>query len=115
MTATDDYFAKQRFAIETSLLHDFPARGHGTTLRAGDVIRIFDGAFSDAVILGFNVDGDAKVSRPYAYAGNVGTTGPTTLLGAETLSLTPNNLRTMLEKFGRKDDPRGVQSDKRTT
>lgn len=58
-----------------------------TTLVAGDVINVGRGAFMDAVILGFNERGDAKVSRPYAYASNVGTTGPTPLLGAETYVL----------------------------
>jgi hypothetical protein len=55
-----------------------------TSLVAGDVLRVGEGAFMDAVILGFNDVGDMKVSRPYAYASNVGTTGPTPLLGAET-------------------------------
>lgn len=67
------------------------------------------------MILGFNEAGDAKISRPYAYANSVGTTCVNSLLGAETFTISQNNLRTMLEKFGRKDDPRGVQSDGRTT
>lgn len=106
---------ERHFANETSLLHDYPTKGHSTQFHAGDVIRVFDGAFADAVILGFDAEGNAKVSRPYAYANSVGTTCVNALLGAEVFDLTPNNLRTMLEKFGRKDDPRGVQSDKRTT
>lgn len=92
------------FHIESKLVPDFPARGHGFTLNAGDVIRVFDGPFGDATILGFNEAGDALVSRPYAYASCVGTTGPTPLLGTETYTLTPNNLRTMLDGFGA---PRG--------
>jgi hypothetical protein len=51
--------------------------------RAGDVVRVFDGAFSDAVVLGFDAKGDALVQRAYAYASCVGTTGPTVLLGSE--------------------------------
>jgi hypothetical protein len=45
-------------------------------LKAGDVIRVWPPgtAFGDAVILGFDVDGNAKVSRPYVYASSVGTT-----------------------------------------
>lgn len=106
---------ERHFANETSLLHDYPTKGHSTQLHAGDVIRVFDGAFSDAVILGFDAEGNAKVSRPYAYANSVGTTCCNSLLGAETIDYSPNSLRFMLEKFGRKDDPRGVQSDGRTT
>ncbi len=55
--------------------------------RAGDVVRVFDGAFGDAVILGFNDQGDAKVSRPYAYVSCAGTTGPNPLLGSEVYTL----------------------------
>lgn len=50
---------------------------------AGDVIRLGDWAFADAVILGFNNDGDALLHRPYLYAGSTGTTGPVPLLGSE--------------------------------
>ena len=50
---------------------------------AGDVIRLGDWAFADAVILGFNNDGDALLHRPYLYAGSIGTTGPVPLLGSE--------------------------------
>lgn len=58
------------------------------TLHAGDVVRMNSwGAFPDCVILGFNDQGDAKVSRPYAYTSSVGTTSPTVLLGTETYSL----------------------------
>jgi hypothetical protein len=60
----------------------------GTTLRAGDVLRVTSGAFPDAVILGFADNGNVKCSRPYAYASSVGTTGPTVLLGAETIIYT---------------------------
>jgi hypothetical protein len=51
--------------------------------RAGDVVRVFDGPFSDAVVLGFDDADSALVQRPYAYASGVGTTGPTVLLGSE--------------------------------
>lgn len=57
------------------------------TLKVGQVVRCFDGPFSDAVILGFSPEGQAKVSRPYAYASGVGTTGPGVLLGSETFEL----------------------------
>lgn len=64
-------------------------------LEAGDVIRVLDPAcaFCDAVILGFDPKGNAKVSRPYVYASGVGTTGPNPLLGAETFSVTQTNLK----------------------
>jgi hypothetical protein len=62
--------------------------------KAGDVIHVLpEGApFGDAVILGFAVNGNMKCSRPYAYASSVGTTGPTVLLGAETLVYNPTEL-----------------------
>lgn len=50
---------------------------------AGDVIRLGDWPFSDAVVLGFDDEDNALVERPYAYAHCVGTTGPTVLLGHE--------------------------------
>jgi hypothetical protein len=50
---------------------------------AGDVVRVFDGPFGDAVVLGFDPGDDALVERPYAYASGVGTTGPSVLLGHE--------------------------------
>jgi len=68
--------------------------------RAGDVIRrntlsvahaigaaVQHMPFADAVILGFNVEGVVRISRPYVYASGVGTTGPTPLLGCETYDL----------------------------
>lgn len=55
---------------------------------AGQPVRTYGGideAFTHAIILGFSEDGRyAKVARPYAYASNVGTTGPSVLLGCET-------------------------------
>ncbi len=51
--------------------------------RAGDVVRLFDGPFGDGVVLGFDEEDNVLVHRPYAYASNVGTTGPTVLLGSE--------------------------------
>lgn len=53
--------------------------------KAGEVVRVFDGPFGDAVILGFDEKGAVKLSRPYAYASLTGTTGPTVLMGSETL------------------------------
>ena len=50
---------------------------------AGDVVRVFDGAFGDCTVLGFDDEDNALVHRPYAYASGVGTTGPTVLLGSE--------------------------------
>ena len=54
-----------------------------TRWRAGDVVRVLDGPFGDAVVLGFDDNDNALVERPYAYASSVGTTGPTVLLGHE--------------------------------
>lgn len=76
-----------------SEFHHTKCSAPGLDLDAGDVIRVFDGPFNNAVILGFNEAGDARVSRPYAYASGVGTCGPTPLLGAETYVLNVNNLR----------------------
>ena len=76
--------------------HNETSDKSGTVLKAGDVIRVLDGPFGDAVILGFDDEGSARMSRPYAYASNVGTTGPTPLLGTETYTLNPNNLRHLL-------------------
>lgn len=81
----------------------------GLTINAGDVIRLFDGPFGDAVILGFNDINEALVSRPYAYASCTGTTGPTVLTGAETLTLTPNNLITVLGKWPRLQEGKFVK------
>jgi len=50
---------------------------------AGDVVRLYDGAFSDGIVLGFDDNDNALVQRPYAYASCVGTTGPGVLLGSE--------------------------------
>lgn len=65
------------------------------TFKSGDVIRVLpEGSpYGNAVILGFAPDGECKLSRPYAYASGVGTTGPTVLLGAETYTMTANNMR----------------------
>jgi hypothetical protein len=51
--------------------------------QAGDVVRVFDGPFGHAIVLGFDDEDNALVQRPYAYASGVGTTGPTVLLGSE--------------------------------
>lgn len=62
-------------------------------LHAGDVVRMNDfGAFADSVILGFDGEGLAKVSRPYVYASSVGTTGPVPLIGTETYELPVENI-----------------------
>jgi len=81
------------FHYETSVLQ---AGTPGVTLDAGDVLRMFDGPFGDAIILGFNAAGDAKMARPYAYAHTVGTTSPAPLIGTEVYTLTPNNLRHLI-------------------
>lgn len=81
--------------------HNTQSAVPGLTINAGDVIRLFDGPFGDAVILGFNDIFEAKVSRPYVYASSVGTTGPVALTGVETLTLTPANLAACLAKWPR--------------
>lgn len=50
---------------------------------AGDVVRVFDGPFGDAVVLGFNDEGRALLARPYAYSSLAGTTCASVLLGSE--------------------------------
>lgn len=50
---------------------------------AGDVVRLGDWSFADAVILGFNNEGRALLARPYLYASGVGSTGPTAMTGVE--------------------------------
>lgn len=72
-----------------------PGHAEDVTVRSGDVLRVLPegSAFADAVVLGFDETGECKVSRPYAYANGVGTTGPNVLLGAETYSLTATNMR----------------------
>lgn len=57
--------------------------------RAGDVARVFDGPFGDAVVLGFDDEDNALVQRPYAYASCVGSTGPSVLLGHERIVYPP--------------------------
>jgi len=58
---------------------------------AGQVVRVFNGVFGDAIVLGFNDDGWMKVGRPYAYASSVGTTGPVALTGVETIMYPPSH------------------------
>ena len=81
------------FHITTSDVSVFNARLHRLT--AGDILRVLhkDSAFPDAVVLGFNENGDVKVSRPYVYASSVGTTGPTPLLGCETFVIEASKLK----------------------
>ena len=55
---------------------------------AGDVARLFDGPFGDAVVLGFDDEDNVLAGRPYAYASSVGTTGPSVLLGSESIVYT---------------------------
>ncbi len=50
---------------------------------AGDIIKLGDWPFSDAIVLGFDDEDNALVERPYAYAHGVGTTSPNVLLGHE--------------------------------
>lgn len=50
---------------------------------AGDVVRLGEWPFADAVVLGFDDDDNALTERPYAYASSVGTTGPVVLTGHE--------------------------------
>lgn len=59
---------------------------------AGDVVRLGESAFMDAVILGFDDNDNAKISRPYAYVSSVGTTGPTVLVGTETVVFSAKDL-----------------------
>jgi hypothetical protein len=72
--------------------------GTEVELKAGHLIRPFgaesDG-FSTMIILGFSDEGNAKVARPYAYASCVGTTGPTVLVGSETLTVSLKRLGEM--------------------
>lgn len=54
--------------------------------KAGYVMRSATAyAFSDAVIAGFDNEGNARLLRPYLYATSVGTTGATGLTGFETI------------------------------
>ena len=69
---------------------------------AGDVVRCFDGAFGDAVILGFDPGDSALVERPYAYASSVGTTGPSVLLGSERIVYQPD----FIDRFTKVGDKR---------
>lgn len=62
------------------------------SFKAGDVLRLFDGPFADAVILGFNDEGEMKVARPYAYVSSAGTTGPVPLTGVEIVILPRSQL-----------------------
>lgn len=58
-------------------LHNFKA---GYVMRSATAY-----AFSDAVIAGFDNEGNARLLRPYLYATSVGTTGATGLTGFETI------------------------------
>lgn len=77
--------------------------GKVVLLKAGDVYAMNEfGAFSHAVILGFDESGDnCKVSRPYCFASSTGTTGPTPLMGAETFEIPTTHL---LEFWSKKGD-----------
>lgn len=78
----------------------------GSTLlhfKAGDVVRMNDwiNGFADAVILGFDKDGNSKLARPYLYASSVGTTGPSALTGHEIIDrVTPQRLGEFWTKIG---------------
>lgn len=72
------------------------------TWKAGDVLRDpVHYAFCDFVVLGFSDDTRienpklVKVARCYAYVSGAGTTDPTVLLGAETMTATIHWLRRM--------------------
>lgn len=77
-------------------------KGVERVFETGDVVRSATGyAFSDAVIAGFDNEGNARLLRPYLYASNVGTTGATGLTGFETIDrVNP----TSLAKFWTKVD-----------
>jgi hypothetical protein len=69
------------------------------TYQAGQVLRPKRDPypFSDMIILGFSnptKHGDVfvKVGRPYVYVSCIGTTGPTTLSGVETFTLTVSQM-----------------------
>jgi len=79
---------------------DYHTLHKGCPLHAGDVIRVFDGPFCDAVILGFDEKGNAKLCRPYVYATGTGTTGPHGLLGSEVFEVTPKVLANYLAANG---------------
>lgn len=84
------------YAAPANVAGRFPAGATADyTFKSGDVIRVLPegSGFGDAVVLGFAEDGECKVSRPYAYASCVGTTGPSVLLGAETYTLRPNDMK----------------------
>lgn len=55
--------------------------------QAGDVVRLGDYPFADAVILGFNDEGYARLARPYVYASSAGTTCATALTGVEMIDM----------------------------
>ena len=58
----------------------------GGNWRAGDVIRLGDWPFADAVVLGFDDEGYASLARPYVYTSGAGTTGPMPLTGVENMT-----------------------------
>lgn len=72
--------------------------------KAGDLIRLGNWPFADAVILGFDDDGYAELHRPYIYASSVGTTGPSPLLGHERMIFSTKSLKCYehLENDGRR-------------
>lgn len=76
----------------------------GHSLKAGDVLRLFDGPFADAVILGFNDIQEARLARPYLYAGSAGTTGPVALTGVEYINYTPANLAHVIATYGKQGE-----------
>lgn len=69
--------------------------GEKAVFKAGDVLKVLSegSAFDHAVVLGFQEDGECKLSRPYAYANGTGTTCANVLLGAETYTMTANNMK----------------------
>lgn len=65
-------------------------KGNVYQFKAGDVVRAHGNwAFPDAVIAGFDKNGNARLLRPYLYVSSVGTTGPVGLTGFETIDRVP--------------------------
>lgn len=85
-TTVSDHFSKTTVTFKD-----------GTVRQAGQIVRTFDGAFSDAVILGFTAPDKyggvyVKLARPYVYATGIGTTSPSVLTGIETYTASADNV-----------------------
>lgn len=69
--------------------------GQEITLQAGQGVRLFDGLFGDAIILGFKQTEYGvwvKVARPHADATCIGTTGPGACVSLEVFEISLENL-----------------------